>query len=65
MRDRYWISDFIEKVSPRLKMTFDEGMDWEPSPLIMERLATLRESEKRYDSVDRSHCGGRKSKREQ
>jgi hypothetical protein len=42
-----WIAVFIEKASPRLKEAVNEGMDWAPSAIILERLNRLRDLEAR------------------
>lgn len=45
MRQTSWVELFIEKTRPQLKQVFENEMEWDPSPLITERLTRLRELE--------------------
>jgi hypothetical protein len=42
-----WIVVFIETTSPRLKEAINDGMDWTPSGIILDRLNRLRDLEAR------------------
>jgi len=42
-----WIVVFIENTSPRLKEVINDGMDWTPSAIILDRLNRLRDLEAR------------------